>query len=65
MVAVEHEWSSMIRAEQETGQIMIHKRIAWRGLWATTYLNRHSEYYNKLIWGDKQVMCIAKWYEYG
>ena len=42
--------------EFETGQIVVDKKAAWRGLMMTAFINRHHTYFlEKLMKGDKQT----------
>lgn len=45
--------------EQESGQILINKKECWKELNLCVYFNRYSEYYYKMLHGDKDTFRFA------
>ena len=46
--------------ELETGQLVMHKRRAWRGLMMTAFINRHGYFFmSDIIHGDKQTFSFG------
>jgi hypothetical protein len=46
-------------AEFETGQIVVDKRRCWKALQLTMHLNEHSDFYYRLVHGDKETFHLA------
>ena len=45
--------------EQESGQILINKRQCWRALKLCNWYNEHSDYFYRVIYGDKDTFRFA------
>ncbi|KAJ3319061.1 hypothetical protein HDU76_000662 [Blyttiomyces sp. JEL0837] len=39
----------------ESGQVLVDKRIAWKGLNLAMHMGEHAKYYFKMMWGDKDT----------
>ena len=50
--------------EQESGQILINKRICWKALNLCNWYNQHSDFYYKYVYGDKDTFRFA-WHRSG
>jgi hypothetical protein len=57
-VAYRHE------SEQESGQVLIDKRRAWPALCLCDWYNRHSDFYYRFVYGDKDTFRFA-WHRAG
>ncbi len=44
---------------QESGQLVINKRICWRPLQLTLYMNQHSSFFYHILLGDKDTFFLA------
>ncbi|MGO1594995.1 MAG: hypothetical protein ACTHYC_13400 [Sphingobacterium sp.] len=45
--------------EQESGQLIVNKEVCWKALNLALYFNEKSEYYYKLLFGDKDTFRFA------
>lgn len=45
--------------EFESGQVLVNKRRCWRELMLTMYMNENSDYYYRLVHGDKETYHMA------
>ncbi|MFD2742460.1 MULTISPECIES: alpha-mannosyltransferase [Sphingobacterium] len=45
--------------EQESGQLLINKKACWKALNLCVYFNKYSDYYYKLLEGDKDTFRFA------
>lgn len=43
----------------ESGQFVIDKSKWFSGLWLTNWMNRHADYYYRIVWGDKSTWHLA------
>ena len=50
--------------EQESGQLLIDKRRSWRALCLCDWYNRHSDYFYRVVYGDKDTFRFA-WHRAG
>jgi hypothetical protein len=50
--------------EQESGQLLIHKKKCWRSLQLCDWYNKHSRFFYKYIHGDKDTFRFA-WHRVG
>ena len=50
--------------EQESGQILIDKRACWKALNLCNWYNRHSDFYYRHVYGDKDTFRFA-WHRCG
>ena len=45
--------------DQESGQILINKKLCWSPLNLCNWYNEHSDFFYRFIYGDKDTFCFA------